>query len=177
MNFNVLWKGDWLTVISPHKYPYEAVHEINLAVVLPIIKTKSGPPIFVIRKELCPPYTVYGGDRRFYTVLSGGIEGQETASAAMLREMQEEAGLVVEDYRVLYRKHMPVCKVSTSISHFHIIEVLDYKRIKPTNDGTKYEELSESVFTTQDMMEEIVTQDNVDFLLVGLYNIYKSLSK
>jgi len=174
MDFKVLWKGKHLTVVSPNKYPYEAVYEKNGVVCLPIITVK-GKELFVIRKELCPPYMIHGGDQLFYTVLSGQIDGKDSPDDTLLREIREESGIVVKSHKVLWSKPMPVCKTTSGVGNYYVLRITDFTIEKPTGDGGAYEKASKTLFVTADQLESILKKPNVDFQLVGIYSIYKSL--
>lgn len=169
-----LWKGEHLSVVSPEDIPYEAAHHLDGVFVLPIIGDK-----FIIRKEFCPPYMIkddHDEPRKFYTVVSGGIEEGEDPEQTMLRELKEETGFVLkDDYDVLYHKKMPFGKGHDVWGHFYIIKVSSYDRIPIENDGSEYEDKSDSLVVNVDRMEQIMDEDNVDFFIISLYNMYKQL--
>jgi 8-oxo-dGTP pyrophosphatase MutT (NUDIX family) len=174
MNFKELWKGKYISVVSPTKYPYEAVHEKNGILCLPILNV-NGRELFIIRKELCPPYTVYGGDQLFYTILSGQIDSG-TSDATLVREIQEESGIVVKSYDTIWsKKNTPISKVTTAVGSLYIIRITKFEVSKPTGDGTAYEKASKALFVSEKQLGEIVKRPNVDFLLMGMYAIYKSV--
>ena len=175
MDFKVLWKGKYISVVSPTKYPYEAVYEKNGVISLPIITVK-GRDLFVIRKELCPPYMIKGEDTLYYTTLSGQVDGEERPDKALFREIREESGIVVKSHKILFEKSMPVNKTTSAIGSFYIVRITDFSVKKPTGDGTAYEKVSKTLFVTAEQLESILKKPNVDFLLTGIYNIYKSLN-
>jgi len=172
MDMKTLWKGKFISVVSPDKYPYEAISEVDGVCVLPILIGHKNGALFGIRKELVPPYTVKSGDRMFYTAISGGIEKSESARDTMVRELKEEAGLILKRYTVVYHKPMHTMKASVNLVHFVIIKVMEYGWTEPTTDGTKYEEVAKTTFIPEHHLIEILKMDNVDFLLTGLYGIY-----
>lgn len=174
MDMKTLWKGKFLSVVSPEKYPYEAISEVDGVCVLPILIGHKNGPLFGLRKELVPPYTVKSGDKMFYTAISGGIDKGENARDTMVRELGEEAGLIMKRYTVVYHKPMHTMKASVNLVHFVIIKVMDYTMKEPTTDGTKYEQVAKTLFVPENELVSILELDNVDFLLTGLYGIYRN---
>ncbi|MCA1806892.1 MAG: NUDIX domain-containing protein, partial [Actinobacteria bacterium] len=91
-DFSVLWAGDHISVISPEDQPYEAIHELDAVHILPIdVQTTE----LIIRREVCPPYTVRDSHEYpyFQTIVSGGIEEGEAVEDAVKREIKEELGI------------------------------------------------------------------------------------
>jgi 8-oxo-dGTP pyrophosphatase MutT (NUDIX family) len=174
MDFKVLWKGKYLTVVSPAKYPYEAVYEKNGIISLPILNVK-GRDLFVIRKEFCPPYMIHGGEQLFYTVLSGQIDGNDSADDTLLREIREESGIIVKKHTVLWKKTMPVNKSTSALGNYYILRITEFETEIPKGDGGAYEKASKTIFVPADQMESILQKPNVDFQLTGIYSVYKSL--
>ena len=174
MDMKTLWKGKFISVVSPDKYPYEAISEKDGVCVLPILIGHKNGPLFGLRRELIPPYTVKSGDKMFYTAISGGIEEGENAQQTMVRELKEEAGLTLQRYTVVYHKPMHTMKASVNLVHFVIIKVMEWESGNPTTDGTRYEKVAHTEFVTEEELEEILRRDNVDFLLTGLVSIYRN---
>jgi 8-oxo-dGTP pyrophosphatase MutT (NUDIX family) len=149
------------------------MHESDVIMVLPIIRN-----YFIIRKEFCPPYLIKDktGEQLYYTTVTGKIEEGENPTFAMLRELQEESGIIPVDYTILYEKHeVPVCKSTDMRAHIYMVKINQFNKEKPVGDGTTYEEKSKSILVPNYKMDEICMKSNVDFLLIGLYNMYKSI--
>jgi hypothetical protein len=178
MKFKTLWKGKYASVISPIDHPYEALGEPNVILTLPVIYVRNNPR-FIIRKEFCPPYFVRDTEdepRLFYTVISGKVEPKESPDSTTLREIKEEAGLIVENHETLYKRFVPICKSSVMWGQISILKLNKYKSINPPNDGTEYETKSKTVVVGLEKLESIISSaDNVDFLLISMYHIFKSL--
>ena len=176
MDFKILWQGNFAKVISPKDHPYEAFHEGNGVMIVPIINGKIG-----IRKEFCPPYLVKNdtGKTLFYTLITGMIdEDDATPMDAALRELKEEAGIVVKEYKPLYAiEDIPEAKSNTRHIGLYVLDIKDYRRIGIKGDGTEYEEKSETIWVSPYQLAQIVIHEkNIDFLLVSAYFILKEIS-
>lgn len=181
LKFKKLWQGEYIAVVSPTEYPYECVHEPDVIMVFPILAVKSK---FVkgltnyylgIRKEHCPPYRMKDeqNNELFYTSITGkmDVEG-ETPEETMKRELIEEAGLKLIDYKVISELHnMPLCKTTDLRAHIYILIIDSFEQVKATGDGTLNEEMSSTIFVNLNKMEDIIKKPNVDFLLYGGYKI------
>jgi 8-oxo-dGTP pyrophosphatase MutT (NUDIX family) len=118
---------------------------------------------------------IKGGDTLYYTTLSGQIDGEEKPDKALLREIQEESGIVVKSHKILFEKSMNVNKTTSAIGYFFVLRITDFTIETPTGDGTAYEKASKTLYVTAERLESILMKPNVDFLLTGIYSIYKSL--
>ena len=185
LKYKKLWQGEYISVISPTEYPYECVHESDVIMVFPIIAVKSkyvkGAVDYYlgIRKEHCPPYKVKdeSNNEYFYTSITGkrDVEG-ETAEETMAREMVEEAGIKLIDYRVVFElKDMPLCKSTDLRTTIYGLIVDAFEKVEAVGDGTLNEELSSTVFVNLNKMENILKKPNVDFLLYGGYRILEGV--
>jgi 8-oxo-dGTP pyrophosphatase MutT (NUDIX family) len=173
MEFEVLWTGKYIKIISPKDHPYEAVLEKDGVIIFPILNGQIG-----IRKEFCPPYFIKdkSGDKLYYTVISGQIDEGEDTSSTVMKELKEEAGISLHDFRILWSKeNIPVAKITASRTNIVILEIIDYEPTAITGDGTEYEAASKTLWVTEQELEEIVKLSNTDLLLIGLFNIYKNL--
>lgn len=173
-NYDVLWKGKWVEVISPkgENMEYEALHDKRpIALGIPYLADIKK---YIIRKEHCPPYTYHEQiSRRYFTLLSGGIEEGEEPLEAYLREIEEESGIRPIEYEIVEEQlDTPLMKVATTRSNFYILKINSYERVDAIGDGTLTEELSESIEVDfQELYDILHTKDNIDFLLYGAYHV------
>ena len=180
--FKELWKGEWISVVSPEKHPYEAVHEDDLIMVLPILKIKRKKDVshyVAIRKEHCPPYMIKDttDNELYYTIISGKLDIKgESKEKAMIREMEEETGIKITDYEILEQKeNMPVFKTSDVRTDLYFILIKEFERVEAEGDGTYNEEQSEVKFIKVNELDKILEKENIDFLLYGAINILKNI--
>lgn len=173
VKFKTLYKGEYLDLISPIDTPYECLHEKDNVIILPIIKNKVG-----IRYEYCPPYFIKEEkERNYYTVISGGKDESNSKDTA-IRELYEEAGIIVKKAR-LYRLYEGIAFVkSTDMrSNLLLIIIEDYEKEKPSGDGTENEEKSKTLWVTLEELKEILKKDNIDSLLWFCSHIIEKVLK
>ena len=87
---------------------------------------------FVIRQEYVPSYKLGDGQELHIVLVGGGIEKGETPEEAMLRELQEEAGIVVRpNFKVEMNKPLFISKGSSDKIHTCILTLTeaDYHEI------------------------------------------------
>lgn len=176
MDFKVLWQGNFAKVISPKEHAYEAFHEGNGVMIVPIINGKIG-----IRKEFCPPYLIKNktGQNLYYTLITGMIDDEDlTPEHTIVRELKEEAGIVLNEFNYLYAiEDIPEAKSNTRHIGLYVLDIKRYQKIKITGDGTEYEEKSETIWVSPSRLAHIVTHEkNIDFSLVSAYFILKEIS-
>ena len=169
IDYDILWKGDWISVISPKKYPYECLGEGNGVLVIPTKDGKIG-----VRKELCPPYLVMDttGYEKYYTLITGMVDDGEEPHDAMERELTEESGVVAKEYEQIDFPAIPIFKNLANRIYIYLIDITSYEEVEITGDGTEYEANSETLWLTKDEIAEIVlNEQNYDMLFLMLYFI------
>lgn len=180
LKFKSLWKGEHVEIITPEKYKYEAVHEKDVVMVLPVLVVKSKfvkglvNYYLAIRKEVCPPYLIKDEENHayYYTPVTGQIDEGEYPEQTMKRELIEEAGIELIDYTVMsYQKNMPICKTTDMRAHIYTLLVDRFNPVKAEGDGSVTEKLSETIFVNLGEVENIISRSNVDFLLYGGYKV------
>lgn len=178
-SYKQLFKGDFISVISPTDYPYEMVHEKDGVIVIPAIKLKN-EYVIGIRYEHCPPY-IFGdktGNKLYYTLISGGIEKGESPKQAMVRELKEEAGIELIQYKILNKKEdIPLFKLTDSRINIYIILVDSFRAVTATGDGTENEKLSKTLFVKIPQLQKILKKPNIDNLLYSGYFLLKDAMK
>lgn len=183
LKFKTLWQGKYLSIVDPIDEEYEAVHEKDVIIVYPVIRMKQktrsdgisasvGEFLVGIRQEHCPPYLIKDklNEDLYYTVISGGIEEGETPDEAMKRELKEEAGVELIEYKVIeHKKYIPLCKTSDMRADIYIIVIDSFRAVPAEGDGTKNEELSKTTFVNLKSLKKIIEKPNVDNLLYSGY--------
>ncbi len=176
LKFNTLWKGKYLSVVSPIQDSYEAIHENDCIGVVPLIKINNNL-YACIRKEYNPAYSIKDktGKKLYYTIITGTVKNKESYEKCMIRELKEEAGIIAKKYNILYeRKKIPINKASDVRMTYYIIHIQEFEKEIPKGDGTKNEKLSKSFFININKLSKLITKNNCDFLLLSSYYILKN---
>lgn len=135
----------------------------------------------VLRYEYIPTFKYVDGQEYHVTLIAGGIEEGEDPKTALLRELEEEAGIVVrEDYVIEDMKPLYSSKGSVNKMYPFILPLneRDYKEIIAKGDGSKAESLSKSVkvdikhidqINASDMMTEYMLLKVKEYLNIQKY--------
>lgn len=102
---------------------------------------------FIIRKEYIPSFKYVDGNDFHLALVGGGIEIGEDPETAMLRELQEEAGIVLRDnYKIELDKPLYMGKHCAIKIHTCILPLTenDYHEVVIKGDGSKVEKMSQT---------------------------------
>lgn len=102
----------------------------------------------ILRHEYVPTFKYVDGKDYHVTVIAGGIEYGETPDQAMLRELEEEAGIVLrDDYKLEVEGPIFLCKGIADKIYLYILPLneRDYHEIVAMGDNSRCENLSKSV--------------------------------
>ena len=102
----------------------------------------------VMRYEYIPTFKYVDGQEYHATIVAGGIEPGEDPKAALLRELEEEAGIVLrDDYEIELEKPFFLTKGSTNRAYAFILPLneRDYHEVVAKGDGSVAESKSKAV--------------------------------
>jgi 8-oxo-dGTP pyrophosphatase MutT (NUDIX family) len=126
----------------------------------------------ILRHEYIPTFKMVDGQEFHITILSGGIEQGETPERAILRELEEEAGIVVEpDYKVEFMKPLFVSKGNASKYYPCIIQLTErqYHEVIAKGDGSVAEKKSQSVKVDAKYLNSINASDVItEYMILKL---------
>lgn len=158
---------------------YEFVVENDCVVCLIYIKDEG---YMIMRSEPVPPWTYkYKNNTQrlsgqFLTLVSGTIEDGETPQSCLLRELYEEAGFVLNEFKELEIEGPFFHSKGTSTQFYTCLlelEYGDYKLVTAPGDGTKEEKLSKTIKISVDKIDEIKSNDMITkFLFEKMKNTY-----
>lgn len=140
---NVVYKDDYIKLIEFEDWKIIKEKELVVCIIYFIELNK-----ILLRYEYIPTFKYVDGQEYHVTVLSGGIEDGEEATTALIREIEEEAGIVIgENYQIEELKPLYMTKGHTNKYHPFILTLneRDYQEVIPKGDGSKAEDLSKSV--------------------------------
>lgn len=127
---------------------------------------------FVMRYEYIPTFKYVDGQEYHITLIGGGVETGEDHNTSIIRELEEEAGIVLrEDFQLEPMKPMFISKSSSNKVHPYIIPLheRDYHEKIPTGDGTKHEAMAKSVKIDAKFLAGVVASDIVtEYMLIKL---------
>ena len=142
---NVLYSNKYMKVIDFEDWTI--IKESDFVVCIPYLIESNQ---IILRHEYIPTFKYVDGQDFHITVLSGGIELGESPERAILRELEEEAGIVVSpEFKIEFMKPLFVSKGNASKYHPCIIQLTerDYHEVMAKGDGSEAEKKSQSVKT------------------------------
>jgi 8-oxo-dGTP diphosphatase len=99
---------------------------------------------------------VVDGNRQFWTLPGGGVEGLETLEEAAIREAKEEVNLDIQIIRYLYN-----CQYTEGIEYCFLAEVIDkYEAVPVLGSDPEYEMDKQVLVETKWRKIEIVKEDS-----------------
>lgn len=160
-----LWENDYLKVIDAEGWT--VVNEKDMVVSLPYL-VEYGQVMF--RLEDIPTFKLkYPAMDKFVTCLSGSIEVGESAKDALLREAEEEMGLVIKpEYEPELIKVLFASKGNTAQYHIYLMPLYekDYYEVIPKGDGSKSEAKSKNAKIDVKYLNSINTNDLITTYLI-----------
>jgi 8-oxo-dGTP pyrophosphatase MutT (NUDIX family) len=170
----VLYKDDNFQIVQFEDW--SILKEKDTVVCIPyLIETNQ----VVLRYEYIPTFKYVDGQEYHVTLVCGGIEQGETPEKAMLRELEEEAGIVLrEDYQLEAMRPLFINKGSANKYYPYILPLneRDYKEIIARGDGSKEEEMSKAVKVDVRYLSSLNPSDLItDYMLLKLkeyLNVY-----
>ena len=161
----ILYSDDAIKVIDFEDW--SIIKENDGAFCIPYLIEKNQ---IVIRNEYIPTFKYVDSQEYHITLVGGSIENGESPETAMLRELEEEAGIVLnENYRLEPLKPLFISKGITQKLHLYIIPLneREYTEITAVGDGSKAEKLSRTVKVDVKYINSLNTSDLVtDYMLM-----------
>jgi 8-oxo-dGTP pyrophosphatase MutT (NUDIX family) len=163
----VLYKDDHFQIIQFEDW--SILKERDTVVCIPhLIETNQ----VVLRYEYIPTFKYVDGQEYHVTLVCGGIEQGETPEKAMLRELEEEAGIVLrEDYQLEAMRPLFINKGSANKYYPYILPLneRDYHEVVAKGDGSKEEEMSKAVKVDVKYLSSLNTSDLItDYMILKL---------
>ena len=173
----VVYDGE---VMKVFKYKdWDITKEKNMIIVLPYLPEEG---YILLRHEYVPTYQwahreEFKNATNFMTVISGSIEEGESPKQALLRELQEEAGIVLSSMKdIEIGNPLHISKGSLTSYYPCLLELKynDFKQVAAIGDGTKSEKRSKTVKVSLGDIDQIRCFDLItEYMLLKLKSEYK----
>lgn len=166
----VIFSNDYIQLI---KYEdWTLVNDSDIVICIPyLIETNQ----IILRNEYIPTYKYVDGQEYHVTLVGGCIEDNETPEEAIVRELKEEAGIVLNDnYKVEMLKPLYISKGSINKFYPCIIPIneREYEEIIPPTDGSIVEKKSKSVKVDAKYIDSINASDLITEYMLGKMKEY-----
>ena len=167
---NIVYDG-YIKVIQENEW--EFVVEKDCVVCLPYVVDEG---YFLMRSEPVPPWTY---DRKsnsqqlsshYLTMVSGTIEDGETPHTCLRRELYEEAGIILNEFKQLnIEGPFYMTKGNTAKYYLCLLELNynDFKLVSAPGDGSKTENISKTMKVSLGDIDEIRLNDMISLYLVN----------
>lgn len=170
---NVLFDGGHLSVINYEDWSVIKEPDFVVCIIYLIEENQ-----FILRHEYIPTFKMVDGQEYHITVLSGTMKEGETPEKTLLREIEEEAGIVIRpDFKIEFMKPLFISKGHSSKYHPALITLTerDYHEILPPTDGTRVEKLSRTVKIDTKFVKSINSSDLITEYMINQFQNYLNL--
>ncbi len=133
----------------------------------------------IFRYEYIPTFKYVDGQEYHITVLSGSIDQGESKEIALLREIEEEAGIVISpDFNIEFMRPLFISKAHASKYHPSIITLSekDYHEVVSKGDGSKSEKLSKAIKIDVKYINSLVPSDLITEFMIMKTKEYLNIS-
>lgn len=140
---NILFSNDYISVVDYEDW--SIIDESDMVVCIIYLIEQNQ---FILRNEYIPTFKYIDGQEYHITVLSGAVKKGESYKTALLREIEEEAGIVISpEFNIEFMKPLFVSKGNTAKYYPSIITLTerDYHEVIAKGDGSKAEKKSQTV--------------------------------
>jgi hypothetical protein len=169
---DIVFKDGFLSIIKKKDYLF--VSEKDIAICIPFLIEQNK---IIVRQEVIPSYEYTDGNHEHLALVGGQIEKGESPEMAMLRELEEEAGIILRDnYRLIPLKPLFISKGNSSKYYPFLINLTetDYQESKITPKG-KLERMSSTIKLDLKYLNALNTSDLITDYLITKFKIENNL--
>lgn len=169
----LLYDAESMEIVSYKGWNF--VKEPDSVCIVPLVVEENK---MYLRMEVIPPYQLKDDQDFHLTCISGTIEEGESPEKCVIRELEEEAGMVLKDnvkiefFDVLY-------KSKSQSSRFHLsilpLNIYDFDEVVAKGDGSDTEKLSRTVEVDMKNINRLFPSDIVTKLLLEEVKKYMNI--
>jgi len=163
----ILYKGEGFKVLQFEEWAI--IDKRDFVICIPYLMEENK---LIIREEYIPSYKYKEGQQMHLACVGGGIEKGETPEEALIRELQEEAGIVLRDgVRIEFDKPLFVSKESTQKFYPCILPLMqkDYDEMTIYGDGSLLEKMSNTSKVEKRYINSLLPSDVItEMMLIKL---------
>jgi hypothetical protein len=133
---------------------------------------------FILRNEYIPTFKYVDGQEYHITVLSGTMKEGETPERTLLREIEEEAGIVIRpDFKIEFMKPLFLSKGHASKYHPALITLTerDYHEVTAKGDGSKVEKMSQTIKLDKKYINSVNSSDLITEYMLEKFKDYLNI--
>jgi len=171
---DIAWKNDHITVIDYEGWSFTEESDMVVCIIHLIEQNQ-----FILRHEYIPTFKYVEGQEHHLTVLSGGIKKGESPERALLREIEEEAGIVIDpDFVIEIDKPLFVSKGCIDQYYPCIITLTekDYHEVVAKTDGSKAEKKSQTVKLNMKYINSVNSSDVITEYMMLKFKEYSNIN-
>ncbi len=166
----VLYTDNNIKIVSYEDW--SVIEEKDTIVCIPyLIETNQ----IILRYEYIPPFKMADGQEFHITVLSGSVDRGESKERCLLRELEEEAGIILRDgFNIEFMNPLFKTKAHNNKYYPCIITLSesDYHEVMAKGDGTNAEGLSKSVKVDVKHLNSLNPSDLITDYMLGKVKKY-----
>lgn len=169
----VLFDGGHLSVISYEDWTIVKESDFVVCIIYLIEENQ-----FILRNEYIPTFKYVDGQDYHITVLSGTMKEGETPEKTLLREIEEEAGIVIRpDFKIEFMKPLFISKAHASKYHPAIITLTerDFHEVIPKGDGSKAEKMSQTIKLDKKYINSVNASDLITEYMLEKFKNYLNI--
>ncbi len=169
----ILFENDHVKVLEVDEW--SIVQENDRVVCIPYITEYNQ---FIIRRESIPTFKFVDGGDFHITSISGQIEEGESAEETLIRELEEEAGIVLRDgFKIDFDKPLFMTKSNTGKIYPCIIPLseADYHEVSIKTDGSRHEQLSKTIKLDTKYLNNLQPSDLITTYMIDKLKKYLNI--
>lgn len=166
----ILFQNNYLSVIKYEDWNIIKEGDFVVCIIYLIEENQ-----FILRNEYIPTFKYVDGQDYHLTVLSGAVKKGESFDKALLREIEEEAGIVINpEFKIEFMKPLFISKGHASKYYPSIIQLTekDYHEVMAKGDGSKAEKVSKSVKLDIKYINSVNTSDLITDYMMEKFKDY-----